>query len=193
MESSISRLLFLLPIVLVATGCVSNGNQNVSGLPTSVEVATPAAKEPATNVLSSDDLAYFRRFAESYEPRSGREVIPSPPVPDERLTRILAKAAGTRTREHEKFVILIILRLSRFQLEHFKQGFELGRTNPLTVEFYRLIGKANPKDYLEPEIMEPYLANIYVREHPELREYGPIDREMRRYDAIAKRIKTVDL
>jgi len=133
---------------------------------------------------NSSDLAIISQYAETYEPRSGREVIPSPPVLDDDLLAAITRLAQSDTREHEKYVVLIFLRLSQFHIEHFKQGYEIGRENPLTREFYRLVGV---EDYIRPEILTADLANDYVEEHPKLLEYPPIAVEMKRIDKARKK------
>lgn len=145
---------------------------------------TPETLKPTT--VDPADLAIIKKFAESYEPKSGREVIPSPPLPSEKVAKIIADLANGKSREHEKFIILIFLRLSRFQIEHFRQRYELGRDNPLTREFYRLIGETN---YKHAEIMPAYLADNYVEEHPELLEYRLIDTEMKRIEKAGQKIQ----
>lgn len=127
--------------------------------------------------MNPADLGTIRKFAESYEPKSGREVIPSPPEANENVLRILSDLAASRSREHEKYIILIFLRVSRFQIEHFKQHYELGRDNPLTKEFYRLIGRDG---YHNAEFNPSYLADQYVREHLELWDYPLIAAEQKR-------------
>jgi hypothetical protein len=113
-------------------------------------------------------------------------VIPDPPVPNEEILQVISKAANSGTREHEKFVVLIFVRLSRFQIENFKQNYELGRTNPLTKEFYRLIGRS---DYEKAEFMPSYLADIYVEKNPDLLNYSLIGAEMKRIANAGERIK----
>src|SRR5262245_8761194 len=102
---------------------------------TSVDLSTASPTESVKPTPPNPaDLEAIQRFAESYEPKSGRTVVPDPPELDEKLLKILSGFSASGTREHEKYIILIFLRLSRFQRDHFKQGYELGRTNPLTLE-----------------------------------------------------------
>jgi hypothetical protein len=134
--------------------------------------------------INESDLATIRRYAERYEPRSGREVIPSPPVLDDDVSAAVTRLAQSGKREHEKYIILIFLRLSRFHIEHFKYGYEIGRENPLTREFNRLVGV---EDYLRPELLTADLAEEYVEAHAELLEYPPIAVEMKRIDKARKK------
>lgn len=176
--------------IMVAVGIAASCSSVTNEIPAKslivVEALTPTPVPEKTSVLSADELAALKKFAESYQPKSGREVIPSPPVPDEKISLIIAKAANSNSREHEKFVVLIFLRLSRFQIENFKQRYELGRSNPLTKEFYRLIGW---NDFETREINLAYLADDYVEKNPELRQYGLIDAEMQRIAKAGERIK----
>ena len=71
---------------------------------------------------------------------------------NEKLLKVLSELSASGSREHEKYVILIFIRLSRFEIELFHQRYELGRENPLTKEFYRLIGETK-YGKLEREIM----------------------------------------
>jgi hypothetical protein len=150
-----------------------------------VVVDASATKSQPTS-MDSTVLAPLKRFAESYEPKSGREVIPSPPVLDPKLSELIANASKTESRAHEPYVLLIFLKLSRFNIEHFKQSYELGRENPLTKEFYRIIGETN---YEKAELMPSYLSDNYVEKHPELLEYAPIKAEMQRIEKAGEKIK----
>lgn len=140
----------------------------------------------ASTVASSSEIAAIRKFAEAYEPRSsGRQIIPSPPTPPNDVSTAIDHLASVQSREHEKYIILIFLKIERFHIEHFKQGYELGREGLLTQEFYRLIGKANYKD---AEAMLSGLASGYVDQHSELRDYSPVAKEMDRIAKAGKRI-----
>jgi hypothetical protein len=81
--------------------------------------------------------------------------------------------------------VLTILRLSRFQIENFKQRYELGRDNPLTQEFFRIIGK---NDYKSAEFLPSYLADNYVEKNPKLLKYPLIEKEMRRIEKAGEKI-----
>jgi hypothetical protein len=175
-------------LTLTIAGVVSCGptiadNRNGIVRQMPVPAATPNDYNQAQR---ASDLAIFKKFAESYEPRSGREVIPSPPVADEKILKIIENLVSAQSREHEKYVLLIFIRLSRFQVEHFRQRYELGRDNPLTKEFYRLIGR---EASINPEFMPAYLADKYVEAHPELLEYPLINVEMKRIAKAESEIK----
>ncbi len=165
-----------------ATGCSRVSLEDANNL-NSAHVAEPMV-EPSK--LSPADLSKLQKYAEAYQPKSGRVVIPEVPVPNEEISQIISKAADAGTREHEKFVVLIFLRLSRFQIENFRQRYELGRTNPLTKEFYRLVGQ---NDYERAEMMSVYLADDYIDKNPHLRDYKLIDAEMKRIAKAGERIK----
>jgi hypothetical protein len=169
--------MFLILTIVVGSSCSSeNAGISNENIISSRSKSVPAeTKQPA--LTSSSDLATIREYAESYEPRSGREVIPSPPIPSDKIMAIITNLANSKSREHEKYILLIFLRLSRFQVEHFKQRYELGRENPLTKEFYRLIGK---DDYETAEFIPASLADKYVEQHPKLLEYPLIEAEMKR-------------
>ena len=174
--------------VVVAPGCSRRSFENASiANAGALPAPTPLSVELST--LSQAELSTLQKYAEAYEPKSGREVIPSPPVPDEKISEIIRTAANSTSREHEKYVLLIFLRLSRFQIENFKQRYELGRTNPLTKEFYRLIGHSN---FETAEINLAYLADNHVEKNPELLRYKLINAEMQRIgeagDRIAKKL-----
>ena len=154
--------------------------------PRSSAISTPTLEPIQAAPANSSDMVTIRKYAESYEPRSGREVIPSPPVPNDRILKIISDLASAKSREHEKYIILIFLRLWRFQVEHFKQSYELGRSNPLTKEFYRPIGRV---DYEKAEFLPAYLADNYVEKHSELLEYPLIAVEIARIAKAAEKIK----
>ena len=169
----------------IAASCSPITNEAPAESVIVVEGPTPVPVPEKIYVLSADELASLEKFAENYQPKSGRQVIPSPPVPNEKISKIIAKAANSNSREHEKFVVLIFLRISRFQIENFKQRYELGRINLLTKEFYRLIGR---NDFEMREMNLAYLADDYVEKNPELRQYELIDVEMQRIAKAGERI-----
>lgn len=170
-------------LLIIATTTVSCNSAEIKKLePDLPAYVTSVSPTP----MSPSDFAPLKRFAESYEPKSGREVIPSPPVLGPKLSEMVASAAKADSRAHEAYVVLIFLKLSRFHAEHFKQSYELGRGNPLTKEFYRLIGETN---YEKAELMPSYLAENYVRKHPDLLHYAPIKSEMQRIDKAGEKIK----
>ncbi len=175
-----------LSILLLATASVScsSGEIKQSAPDHNADVAKIASVSPTP--MDPIVFAPLKRFAESYEPKSGREVIPSPPVLDPKLSELIANASKTESRAHETYVLLIFLKLSRFNIEHFKQSYELGRENPLTKEFYRIIGETN---YEKAELMPSYLSDNYVEKHPELLEYAPIKAEMQRIEKAGEKIK----
>ena len=130
----------------------------------------------ATQVKPAE-LTILRKYAKNYEPKSEKVVIPSPPEPKDEVLKIISSFANARSREHEKYVLLIFLRLSRFQIEHFKQRYELGRDNRLTKEFFRLIGA---EDYEKAEFMPAYLVDKYIEKNLEFLKYPLIEKEMSR-------------
>lgn len=155
------------------------------------EIRLPQAPEKAPEKLSSApanpaDVAVIKKYAESYEPRYTRDgVSPSAPVPDEKVLRAIANLANAQSREHEKYVILIFLRFSRFEYEHFHQHYDLGRDGLLLLEFYRLIGRAN---YQKVEINLSSLVDDYIGAHPELLKYHLIKKEWSRCDKVDEEI-----
>lgn len=174
----------------IAANCSSVSHETTANVPATpariVENPAPTPPPVQASVLDADEIKALKKFAESYQPRSGREVIPSPPVPSERIAHIIEKAANANSREHEKYVVLIFIRIWRFHLDNFRQGYELGRTNPLTREFYRLIGR---NDFETREANHSSLADDYVETKLELRQYALIDAEMRRIARMGERIK----
>lgn len=133
------------------------------------------------------DIAILKTYAESYEPKSTKQSVTQiPPEPSEKVLQAISNLANSQSREHEKYIVLIILRLSRFQIENFKQRYELGRDNPLTQEFFRIIGV---NDYKRREFLPSYLADNYVEENPELLKYPLIEKEMKRIEKAGEKIK----
>lgn len=153
-----------------------------------VALSSPSPEVVQPTPMNAGDLAVIKDFAESYEPKSGREVIPAPPIPNEKVLRILSGAAASGSRDHEKYIILIFLRLSRFYTEHFKQSYELGQDNPLTQEFYRLIDRGG---YPNAEFNGSSLADQYVRERPELWGYPLIAAEQKRIQKAEDRMGVI--
>src|SRR5690242_3540605 len=120
--------------LLIATICIplisSCLHKDVEPTPVNFSTASPTETVKATPANPAD-LEAIRKFAESYQPKSGRVVIPEVPELDDKLLKILSGFSASGSREHEKYIILIFLRISNFHRDHFKQSYELGRTNPL--------------------------------------------------------------
>lgn len=165
----------LLSILLACSSCGSDSS-DISESVSPLSLPSP---------IATSELDELRRFAEKYEPMSGREVIPSPPELDSRLLTIIERASRAEEREHEKYIVLIFLKVSRFHRENFKLGYELGRENPLTIEFYRIIGE---KSYAKAERMGSDLAERYVEKNPKLFGYPPIAAEMKRIEAAEQKV-----
>ena len=183
-------LIGILLTVTVTSNCYSGSSEmsarhqkNRPVLDESVtEAETPQSQ---SYLLSSEEIAELKKYAENYQPKSGREGIPSPPVLPEKISQIIAKAAAANSREHEKFVMLIFVRIARFHRENFKQTYELGRTNALTIEFYRLIGR---DDFAGRERNSSALVEAYIEKNPELQHYALIEAEMQRIAKMSARI-----
>jgi len=158
-----------------------------TSLPLTQPNTLPTPDKSPSPQPNAQDIAILKNFAEKYEPRSTQaSVIPSPPLLNQITAQAVTNLAATGSREYEKYIVLIFLRISWFQIEHFKQRYELGGTNPLTQEFYKLIGE---NDYIHKEIMSAYLADDYVQKHPELLEDKLIKREMERIAKAGEKIK----
>jgi hypothetical protein len=150
-----------------------------------VSKTTPEKLPPVQ--ANPDDIAVLKRYAESYEPKSTKHSVTQiPPEPPKKVLQTISNLANSQSREHEKYIVLIILRLSRFQIENFKQRYELGRDNPLTQEFFRIIGKS---DFKGAEFLPSYLADNYVEENPELLKYPLIEKEMKRIEKAGEKLK----
>ena len=140
--------------------------------------------EPKVVPANPADLAVLRRFAERYEPWPGVFVSPLPPFLKGRTLQALQSLIQSGTREHEKYVVLMVLRVYRFQVEDCGMTFDLNdgpEKNPLTEEFFRLM------NYQHAELDQSYLAEKWVKKNPRLREYRPIQNEMLRIDRAWKK------
>jgi hypothetical protein len=132
------------------------------------------------------NLTIIKNYAENYEPKPEKNtVIPSTPNPDDRVLGAVNTLANSESRAHEKYIVLIFLRLHRYHIEHFKQTYDLGG-NPLAKEFYRLTFD-NYKLRGEPNLS--YLAGYWVETNPELLKYSLIENEMKRIKKAEERIR----
>ena len=147
---------------------------------TTLEKSLPVQANPA-------DIAILKTYAESYEPKSTKQsVTQDAPEPPEEVLQAISNLANSQSREHEKYIVLIFLRLSRFQVENFKQRYDLGRDNPLTQEFFRIIGI---NDFKRAEFLPSYLAENYVEKNPGLLKYPLIEKEMKRIEKASEKIR----
>jgi hypothetical protein len=166
--------------------------QNVSSLiaetdkSPSLQATNVIGKKPQISQTNPADVLIVKKYAENYEPKSTElQVIPSPPVPNEKVLKAISNLSNAESREHEKYIVLIFLRLHRFHIEHFKQSYDLDG-NQLSKEFYRLTGENyNPNG--EPKLS--YLAENWVEANPELLKYSLIEKEMTRIEKAGEKIK----
>ncbi len=127
------------------------------------------------------DLQYF---AESYEPASQENaVIPMPPVPPLGVESALEYMKNTNSRDHEKYVVLIFIKLYRFHIENFHQSYELREkwgevNNPLLSEFCRL-GDLNCKD---TEFLSSSIAEDWMKKARKYDKYKNIVTELKRIE-----------
>ena len=164
----------------VSSGSVKTEETPLSGMP------TPSIAKSEPSKINLADLRTIRKYAESYEPKPEKNtVIASTPKPNEKVLQAISNLANSPLREHEKYVVLIFLRLYRFHTEHFKQGYALGR-NTLDKEFYRLTGESYDPEG-EPEFSG--LAPYWVEKNPGLLKYPLIEKEMKRIEKAGEKIK----
>lgn len=193
---NISRLILIAMITFafgVATVFVfwsvnwSSPNKNVIANSTSsLQASNGVSLTQTSYAINPNDLETVKKYAESYEPKSTKnQAIPSPPYPNEKVMKAINALSSNQSREHERYIILIFLRIYRFHLEHFQQSYDLVDIpeNSLTNEFYRLIGVDPHKE----EMTLSSLAPNWVRGNPKLLEYDLIKKEMTRIDNASKR------
>jgi len=186
-----SKTISLILTGLIISTSLFSCSQNSSGEFTEIEAQTQLSEKTPKNLQFTQsnptDVAVIKKFAESYEPKFTKQaVIPSPPEPNEEVVQAIANLKNSKTREYEKYIVLIYLRLYRFHIENFKQSYELGRDNSLTKEFFRII---QSHDYQKAEFMPSYLAQNYVQENSELLKYNLIEKEMNRIEKAGEKIK----
>jgi hypothetical protein len=136
--------------------------------------------------MNPDDLAVIKNYAENYQPKPEKDtVIPSTPLPNGKELQAIDALANTQSREYEKYIVLIFLRLHRYHIEHFKQSYDLG-SNPLAKEFYRLTQVGYNS---EGEPILSYEAAYWIKNNPELLKYSLIKDEMKRIEIAGKKIQ----
>ena len=151
---------------------------------------------------SSADLDAIRRFAQNYQPSIRRDEELDhdlPPfhleMPNSEVAQALQNLASIESREHEKYVVLIVLRLYQTQLRMANQSYDIremrsvnalkeGETNPIAKEFCRLL-----RIDCRSEFISSSQSYDYVESNPEMTEYEPIKTEMERIRVEMKRIK----
>ena len=178
LNSIISSLFF------IATACsIQSSQQRLATESSEIQnpsfhpTASPSPIKVENLQVNPTDLTIIKNYAESYEPTPKKNtVIPSTPTPNEKVMQAIDALANSQSREHEKYIVLIFLRLHRYHAENFKQSYDLGG-NPLAREFYRLtLENYNPKG--EPKLS--YIAENWVKKNPELLKYSLIADEIKR-------------
>lgn len=200
--------LFLLPSVLLS---LSACKHNPRSLPTNDSQKT-VSNSSIKSELTGDQLATYlnvvKNYAERYKPTKrieteGKETREFPPfhieMPEPDVAEALNRLAAAQSREHEKYLMLIVLRLYRTQVQMVNQSYdirdirsvsgadEIETTNPVAKEFCRLTGiECGQRKEFIPTV-EAY--NWAVR-HPTLLEYEPIGKEVEMIEKVHRRIES---
>lgn len=175
-------LVFALTFLLVLTSSFGKIGLAKEATPAHSNINSSQGHSPAA---TSEDVEILKRLAEMYEPKStNQQVIPSPPRLNEKTSLALKSLAADQSRLHEKYIVLIFIRLYRFHLEHFQQSYDLREDpeNALTQEFHRLLG--SPRY----EVLLSQIAEDWVKKTPELLKYSPVKKEMVRIQKAHSKI-----
>ncbi len=185
--SKVSFFLICLTFVVSSVSCSQNSPTELLETQPSLPTIEKTHEKLELAKASPIDIDIVKKYAETYEPKPAKgTVIPSPPEPSEKVLQVISNLKNSDSKEYEKYIVLIFLRLYRFHIENFKQSYELGRENPLTKEFFRII---KSKDFEKAELMPSYLAENYVEENVELLKYDLIEKEMKRIKKADEKIK----
>ena len=141
------------------------------------------------------DISPLREFANSYEP-AATEAIPIPvlPTPPRNVLKVLQKHPAND--EYYRHVALVLLKLDRFNVERFHQGYDIrqarnckrGIRNGFLSAFARM---ARITDEWDPDKLD-YLGSSVVEHWIELHTYevrdDRIKRELKRIRAVREKI-----
>lgn len=207
------KIILLFPLFAFALAPLScNSNHQALHSPESTlhseSNRNPNDKDVST--LSSpqltQDLITIRDFAERYQPvirkeREGKDEWEAPPfdleMPDPQVADALSRLSASHSHDHEKYIILIVLRLYRVQLQMANQSYDIRRIRPasevpenqpanwILIEYCRLTRAACES----AESVSSAESYDWAISHPELQMYEPIRREVLKVQREEKRIK----
>ena len=126
-----------------------------------------------------------RNYAEQYQPNPKR--IDNLQMPPHEVTGALNALSNFETRQHEPYVVLILLKIYRNHYEHAHQSYELREgsggkgeaKNPILREYCRLVG-LNPR---AEEFLPSGHVYGWIEKHPQLLQYTALSKE---YSATKK-------
>jgi hypothetical protein len=141
--------------------------------------AVVSCDRPPANI--DKELVVVKNYAEQYQLDS-RHITFLLEMPPPEIGEALKVLSGTKTRKHEPYVLLVLLKLYRNHYLHAHQSYELREVgsrevkNPLLKEYCRLTG-------IYPVFWE-FLPSDHVygwiEEHPKVLEYPALATEMRK-------------
>lgn len=130
------------------------------------------------------ELSVVKNYAEQYRLDTGKItfLLETPPPEVISALDILRRA---KTRQHEAYVLLIMLKLYRNHYRHAHQSYELRANgnreinNPILKEYCRLTG-IGPTFFYKPEYLPSDHVYAWIEEHPEVLEYSALATEMQK-------------
>lgn len=126
------------------------------------------------------ELTVVKKYAERYQPNP-KQITFVLEMPPPEITEALDVLSRTKTRQHEPYVSLVLLKLYRNHYQHAHQSYELREDssrevkNPILKEYCRLTD-INPK---REEFLASSHVYAWIEEHPKLLEYSALATEMR--------------
>jgi hypothetical protein len=139
--------------------------------------------QPPAN--AEKELAVVKQYAEQYQPATN-EITYDLEVPPPRVVEALNFLRKTRTRDHEPYILLMLLKLYNNHYEHAHQSYELRESdtrtvrNPILKEYCRLAG-IHPLFW---EFLPSGHVVSWIKMHPKVLEYHALASEMQRTEGL---------
>jgi hypothetical protein len=149
-------------------------------------------------------LRTLRDYAEAYEPTPEHgNVVPKLPNLPQEVSEAIQSLHDAQNTTYEQYIYLIVLKLHRYYLEQFHQGYDI-RTihatggkivgkieHPLLREFCHL-ARIDIQRAEQEDSMLSWIIVDWINIHSYYRHYGPIQHEMVRIENVQKQIERGD-
>ena len=191
------KVIYLLSIatIICTLDCtsskLSNSNPKIDS-PSPSNTNATALQSPQPYESESADLLIIKNYAESYEPNSQDKH--DPPFLPEKESQALERLANHKSKEHEKYILLIFLRLYRSHLVNFYQSHELVGKDFLTKEFFRIVSAdqiVHPDQYKNTDFTTTDIAHEVVINNINKYNYPLFEKEMKKIKRAEDKINSI--
>lgn len=149
---------------------------------------------PNFSLAQSDYVHNFKQIAENYAPEivSDSTKVPDVPIFDKAQREIILKAYKKNKKESDNYVMLILLKVYKAQLQCCKMGYNLSDNgfardyNTIVFLFIQTTNFCNIKSELECTYISSAVVYNWILDHPQYQSYEPIKKELAEINLLDK-------